>query len=101
MGKREGIGKGTPGPGRPEGSKNERTKQWDMLVETLEGSQAENFRTFMASLWQGTKEDQITASNLYLKLLEFHKPKLQRTAMTGPDGDEMVIKFIQGAKPNT
>lgn len=93
MGKRAGIGKGTPGPGRPKGSKNEKTEQWDALVESLQGDQAENFKAFMEQLWNGTKEDHMKAANLYLQLLEFHKPKLNRTALTGPEGEAIEIEF--------
>lgn len=83
------------GKGRPEGSRNHRTAQWDALVESLEGEQAENFSRFMRTLWNGTKYDQVTAANLYLKLLEFHKPKLNRTAMDAPPGSEVTytLKF--------
>ena len=79
--------------GRPEGSRNKRTAQWDALVESLEGEQAENFARFMRTLWNGSKADQLAASSLYLKLLEFHKPKLNRTALTGGDGDAIIVEF--------
>lgn len=92
--------KGDKRAGRKAGSKNVRTSQWDNLVASLEGAQAENFNRFMEAMWGGAKADQTTAANLYLKLLEFHKPKLQRTAVTGANDDELVIKFVQGAKPD-
>lgn len=87
--------KGTSGnpQGREPGSRNKRTAQWDALVSSLEGEQAENFSRFMQTLWNGTKQDQLAAAELYLKLLEFHKPKLARTALTGGDGDAIQVEF--------
>lgn len=81
--------------GRQEGSRNKRTAQWDALVESLEGEQAEQFKKFMGGLWQGTSEDKMDAANLYLKLLEFHKPKLARSEMDAPPGAEITytLKF--------
>lgn len=85
--------KGDPRAGRKTGAKNVRTSQWEALVETLEGSQAKSFEAFMATMWSGTKSDKLAAAKLYLQLLEFHKPKLQRTSLTGSDGDAIEIEF--------
>lgn len=65
--------------GRKPGSRNVKSEQWEALVSSLENEQSENFTLFMRSLWNGTKADKALACDLYLKLLEFHKPKLART----------------------
>lgn len=84
-----GFKKGNPG--KPKGAKSVKTTQWEALVETLEGDQAENFRKFMGSLWNGTKEDKTSAANLYLRILEFHKPKIQRSVIEGGGENKEIV----------
>ena len=81
--------------GRAKGVVNKRTSQWEALVAHLEGSQTQAFTNYMNSLWLGTKADRATAANLYVKLLEFHKPKLARTEVKADVDKEVnyVIKF--------
>lgn len=83
---RDNKGKFTKGnPGKPMGAKSERLKQWDTLGNSIIGEQAENFNKFLNQLWvddgkelKKQAEDKIAAAELYLKVLEYFKPKLSR-----------------------
>ena len=65
--------------GRPKGSKNEKTKQWEALGESLTSGQSEKFNEFLNELWNGSKKDKFLAADLMLKTVEYFKPKLQRS----------------------
>jgi hypothetical protein len=67
--------------GRKPGSLNERTKQWDELGKAILEGHAERANTVLASLDDEKFIDQ------YCKLLEYFRPKLQRSEVkqdTGP-----------------
>lgn len=64
--------------GKPKGAKSERLKQWDALGESIIGQQAEEFNKFLNDLWQDDAK-KIQAAELYLKTLEYFKPKLSRS----------------------
>ena len=70
--------------GRPVGSKNKRTEQWEQLGESITGQQAEKFNDFLDKLWNSRNdEDKMIASELYLKTLEYFKPKQARQTIVG------------------
>ena len=70
--------------GRPVGSKNKRTEQWEQLGESITGQQAEQFNDFLNKLWGSRNdEDKMIASELYLKTLEYFKPKQARNTIVG------------------
>jgi hypothetical protein len=70
--------------GRPVGSKNKRTEQWEALGESITGQQAEQFNNFLDKLWNSRNdEDKMIASELYLKTLEYFKPKQARQTIVG------------------
>ena len=80
--------------GRPVGSKNKRTEQWEQLGESITGQQAEQFNDFMNKLWGSRNdEDKMIASELYLKTLEYFKPKQARNTIVG-DADAPVQIII-------
>jgi len=80
--------------GRPVGSKNKRTEQWEALGESITGQQAEQFNDFMNKLWGSRNdEDKMIASELYLKTLEYFKPKQARNTIVG-DADAPVQIII-------
>jgi hypothetical protein len=80
--------------GRPVGSKNKRTEQWEALGESITGQQAEQFNAFLDKLWNSrSDEDKMIASELYLKTLEYFKPKQARTVHAG-DNDAPVNIII-------
>ena len=80
--------------GRPVGSKNKRTEQWEQLGESITGQQAEQFNDFLNKLWGSRNdEDKMIASELYLKTLEYFKPKQARNTIVG-DADSPVQIII-------
>ena len=80
--------------GRPVGSKNKRTEQWEALCESITGQQAEQFNDFLNKLWGSRNdEDKMIASELYLKTLEYFKPKQARNTIVG-DADAPVQIII-------
>jgi hypothetical protein len=84
-------------PGRVPGTKNEKTKQWEALHESIVGKHAERFNTLLAS-WaeSGDPELEEMFANNYVKLLEYFKPKLNRTTVVGEDGTPPVQLVIRG-----
>jgi hypothetical protein len=80
--------------GKPKGAKGEKTLQWEALGESITGQQAENFNNFMNKLWNSRDdEDKLMASELYLKTLEYFKPKQARNTIVG-DSDSPVHIII-------
>lgn len=64
--------------GKPKGAIGKKTQQWDLLADTLTGEQSTNFTELMSELWNGSKEDKLTAADLYIKMVEYFKPKMSR-----------------------
>ena len=80
--------------GRPQGARSERTLQWEALGESITGQQAEKFNEFLDKLWSSRNdEDKMIASELYLKTLEYFKPKQARNTIVG-DADAPVQIII-------
>jgi hypothetical protein len=80
--------------GRPQGAKSEKTLQWEQLGESITGQQAEQFNDFLNKLWGSRNdEDKMIASELYLKTLEYFKPKQARNTIVG-DADAPVQIII-------
>ncbi len=85
------AGKSGNPTGRPKGAIGERTKQWDALGEAIVGRQAEAFNHYLEELWNGNKSDKAMASELYLKSLEYFKPKQARTEVKQEGIQQMEI----------
>lgn len=68
--------------GRPVGAKNKKTERWEALVKYAEEEGASRFGEEIKTL-RGREYAEV-----YLKLLEYCKPKLARTEVTGKDGEE-------------
>jgi hypothetical protein len=80
--------------GKPIGAKGQKTLQWEALGESITGHQAEKFNEFLDKLWNSRNdEDKMIASELYLKTLEYFKPKQARTIHSG-DADAPVNIII-------
>jgi hypothetical protein len=95
MGKFKKGESGNPN-GRPEGSKNQRTKEWEVLGEAITSMHSERYNQLLQDLWNsGDIDDQLKAAELYHKTLEYFKPKLNRTTLTG-DSDQPLI-VVKGA----
>lgn len=66
-------------PGRPKGTKNTRTLQWEELGRDIMDGNAGRFNDLLGRLWDSPDlADQLRAADLFLKMAEFFKPKLQR-----------------------
>ena len=74
------TGKFTKGnPGRPKGTKNTKTLQWEELGKQITNNNAARFNALLGRLWDSSDiNDQVKAAELFLKLVEYFKPKLQR-----------------------
>jgi hypothetical protein len=82
------TGKFTPGnPGRPKGSKNVRTLLWEDLGKEVMERHTGRINDLLERLWDSADPaDQLKAADLFMKLAEFFRPKLQRIqgAQEGP-----------------
>lgn len=85
-------GKTNNANGRPIGTKNKRTIQWETLGESITGQQAEQFNNFLNKLWNSKDDaDKLIASELYLKTLEYFKPKQARNTIVGDEDSPVQI----------
>ncbi len=71
------------GSGRKKGVPNKKTVQWQNFTDYCLGSGLEKFEKEMKTLKGRSFVD------MFLKLLEFHKPKLSRTTVTDEEGKAM------------
>ena len=77
--------------GRPKGSKNVRTQQWEELHESIVGLHAERFNRNLSDLMDsGDDKERIKAMELYLQVPEYFKPKHSRVAHVGEEGSEKI-----------
>ncbi|MFT3884645.1 MAG: hypothetical protein QM724_04220 [Flavobacteriales bacterium] len=66
-------------PGRRKGSKNHRTMQWKEFGDALLNNHAGKFSDVLDGLWASEDPaDRVKAAELFLKLLEYFKPKMKR-----------------------
>jgi len=79
-------------------AKHQKDLQWERTLLWLAEEGGESFRSKLKSLSQGspiTKEEK--EFMLHFKdLLEYHKPKLSRTELTGKDGAELPAPILGG-----
>lgn len=75
------TGKFTKGnAGRPKGTKNTRTLQWEELGKQITEANTAKFNGLLGRLWDSPDiNDQVRAAELFLRLAEYFRPKLQRT----------------------
>ncbi len=84
-----GKGGKQEGAGRPSGAKNKKTIQWETFSKyCLEGGLVK----FKAELNTLEGRDYVES---FLKLLEFHKPKLSRSQLTGGEGQDRIVFEIK------
>lgn len=83
--------------GRLKGSKNERTKQWEVLAESIVGEHADGFNNLMRDLYLNAKAGDKFAYELYtrnyLQAVEYFKPKQARVTHAG-DKDAPPIQIV-------
>lgn len=69
----------TGNPGRPKGTKNVRTLQWEELGDTITGHHANRFTELLDELWESEDTaERMKAADLFLRTMDYFKPKLQR-----------------------
>ena len=76
--------------GRTAGVKNERTLQWEALGESIVTTHTNRFNSILAN--SNDKE----FSDRFLQVLEYFKPKLNRTTLEGGDKPVDVQVFMIG-----
>lgn len=69
--------------GRPVGAKSKKTLQWEIFSEYMLGGGLEKFQKELNSL----EGDKFVRS--MIDLMEFFKPKLARSEVTGKDGEKL------------
>ena len=80
--------------GKPKGAKGKKTQQWEALAESITGYQSERFAQHMKTLWNGTPEQKNQACELFLKTVEYFKPKQARVeSVISGDLSVSSIKF--------
>ena len=73
--------------GRPTGSKNEKTKQWEALGEAIVTTHAERFNRILE-----TAEDE-NFQRYFTMILEYFKPKQSRAELTGEVNTKITVEF--------
>ncbi len=73
--------------GKQKGSSNAKTKQWEALGESIVSTHTERFNTILNTCSDDDFMDR------YLQVLEYFKPKLNRTAIEGT-GTPLEIKVV-------
>lgn len=82
-------------PGRAKGSKNIRTLQWEELGKEITEANSARFNELLGRLWNSADvTDQLRAAELFLKVVEFFKPKLSR--IQTPDLEPTYIVVRKG-----
>lgn len=88
---RDKNGKFTEGnPGKPQGAKSEKTKQWELLSEKITDKYTKRVYDYLDSI-----EDNKEFFNAYLSLIEYFKPKLNRTDLK-TDNSEINVNVLSG-----
>ena len=86
--------------GKPKGAKGVKTQQWNALADSITGEQAGKFADHMNALWDGTSQDKNQAAELFIKTVEYFKPKQSRVeAVVSGDLSVNSIRF-EDAKSN-
>ena len=82
--------------GKPKGTKSKKTIQWELLADSIVNEHTERFNSEMKILSGREFMD------MYIKVLEYFKPKLNRTDILS-DGEKIVFNKInlgEGKKPD-
>ena len=81
--------------GREVGSKNKRTEQWEALSDSIQKVHTERFNMVLAQM------DDEAFARTYLQILEYFKPKLQRSEIQAAIETKEVQTFTLGGKEIT
>lgn len=85
---------------KPEGATSQKTKDWEAMRDRMTGTFTDKSIEYIENLW---KKDPDKAFDAYLKLIEYFKPKQQRTDVTtnGKDivtGQPIVVRSQEEAE---
>lgn len=76
------------GAGRKAGSVNKTTREVREVIALIAQRNAEAVETWLAEI-----EDPAKRMDMYLRMLEYHIPKLQRSEVTGVGGGALVVQL--------
>lgn len=79
------------GKGRPKGTPNRATADVRATIALIAERNAERLETWLARV---ARKNPDRAADLYLRMIEYHIPKLARTEVTGKDGEELRVRVI-------
>ena len=80
----------TSGQGRPKGIPNKTTRDVREAIALLAESTVGQVEGWLKAV---AAEDPAKALDLWLKLVEYHVPKLARTEMTGANGGPVITSY--------
>jgi hypothetical protein len=82
--------------GRPVGSKNVKSAQWELLHEDIVGMHADKFNANMRELLSSSDvKRRVIGMEMYIKVLEYFKPKQARNIIGGDETAPPVTIVIQ------
>ena len=70
---------------------------WATFI-SITGGQADNFNQFMDELWDGDKQDRMKAAELFLKTLEYFRPKQSRVEAVVDNEMIIEIRHVESVK---
>lgn len=80
------------GKGRPKGSLNSTTRD---VREAIAVFAQENVHKLQQWLDAVAEDDPARAADLYIRVIEYHVPKLARSEMSGPDGGPIPLPLAR------
>jgi hypothetical protein len=83
--------------GRPKGSPNRATADVRAAIAVFAEGNAHKLQEWLdrvAEGSEGVRPDPAKAADLYLRVIEYHIPKLARTEVTGQDGGPVEVSGI-------
>lgn len=75
-----------PGPGRPKGSQNKATVKAKEAIASFVDGNSERIQQWLEEIYEAKGAD--GALTAFMGFLEFHIPKLARTELANPPGEE-------------
>lgn len=88
------MAKGQKTGGRKAGTPNKSTSRVREAIAIFAESNVENLQGWLDEI---ATKDPAKAADLFVRLLEYHVPKLARTELSAPDGGKLEIKLVSFA----
>lgn len=97
--RRNGVGcRGTPGPGRPKGSPNKATADVRAAIAAFAEANVGKLQEWLDRI---AEDEPARAADLFVRVLEYHIPKLGRTELANPDGSPLNFTLTVPPKNET